>query len=150
MPRRQRLGVYAVGLVLWASGILWLILDEFFARTEQFGRTPHPLESPLLLVHGVVAVASAYLLGWVSARHVWRWWTAGQRRLSGATFATLVALLALTGFALFFISSDQWQRLAKLSHEVLGTLIVVFALQHWYVGRRQARAGEQRLSSRAS
>jgi hypothetical protein len=136
MPRRQRLAVYLVSTLLWATGILWLVLDEVFARQEQFGRTPHPLESPLLLAHGILAIGSAYLLGWVSARHVLLWWTAGLRRLSGAVFAALMALLGLTGFALFFLSSDRWQRFAQLSHDALGVSFVLFALQHWCFGRR--------------
>jgi hypothetical protein len=64
------------------------------------------------------------------------WWTAGLRRLSGAVFAALLALLGLTGFALFFLSSDRWQRFAQLSHDALGLGIVLFALQHWFFGRR--------------
>ena len=136
MPRRQRLAVYLVSTLLWATGIVWLVLDQFFARQEQFGRTPHPLESPLLLAHGILAIGSAYLLGWVSARHVLLWWTAGLRRVSGAVFAALLALLGLTGFALFFLSSDRWQRFAQLSHDALGLGIVLFALQHWFFGRR--------------
>ncbi len=136
MPRRQRLAVYLVSTLLWATGIGWLVLDQFFARQEQFGRTPHPLESPLLLAHGILAIASAYLLGWVSARHVLLWWTAGLRRVSGAVFAALMALLGLTGFALFFLSSDRWQRFAQLTHEALGLSIVLFALQHWLFARR--------------
>jgi hypothetical protein len=136
MPRRQRLAVYAVCTLLWATGITWLVLDQFFARPEQFGRTPHPLESPLLLAHGILAIGSAYLLGWVSARHVLLWWTAGLRRVSGTVFAALMAILALTGFALLFVSSDRWQRFAQLAHEALGVVIVLFALQHWLFGRR--------------
>jgi hypothetical protein len=136
MPRRQRLAVYAVCTALWVSGVLWLVLDQFFAQPAQFGRTPHPLEAPLLLAHGILAIASAYLLGWVSARHVLLWWTEGLRRASGALLATLMALVGLTGFALFFVSSDRWQRYAQASHEVLGTVIVLFAVQHWFFGRR--------------
>jgi hypothetical protein len=144
MPRRQRLAVYTVCTILWASGLLWLILDEFFAHPEQFGRTPHPLEAPLLLIHGIVAIVSAYVLGWISARHVLQWWSGGLRRWSGAAFSTLVVILSLSGFALFFISSDEWQRFAKLIHEAIGTVIVLFAIQHWFFGRRAHVPPEER------
>jgi hypothetical protein len=144
MPRRQRLAVYIVSTALWVSGLLWLILDEFFARQEQFGRTPHPLESPLLLIHGVVAIVSAYVLGWVSARHVLQWWSGGLRRWSGGAFSVLVAVLSLSGFALFFVSSDTWQRLSKFTHEAVGTVIVLFAVQHWFFGRRAHTSTEPR------
>jgi uncharacterized membrane protein len=144
MPRRQRLAVYFVSTTLWASGLLWLILDEFFSRPEQFGRTPHPLQSPLLLIHGILAIISAYVLGWISARHVLQWWSGGLRRWSGGAFAVLVVILSLSGFALFFISADAWQRLSRLTHEALGTVIVLFAVQHWFFGRRSHTPPEPR------
>jgi hypothetical protein len=143
MRRRQRLTIYLFGGVLWASGVLWLVLDQFFASQEQFGRTPHPLEPPVLLIHGLLAIASAYALGWISARHVLQWWTAGLRRWSGGLFAALTVTLSVSGFALFFISDDQWQRVFQLMHEWLGVAIVLFALQHWFVGTRGAYGSER-------
>ena len=53
---------------LWASGCAWLILDQFFAGRGAFGATPHPLQAPLLLLHGVLSVLSMYLFGWITAR----------------------------------------------------------------------------------
>jgi hypothetical protein len=144
MPRGQRLSVYVVSSVLWVSGVLWLILAQFFARHEQFGRTPHPLEAPLLLIHGTVAIFAVYILGWVSARHALHWWVGGVRRWSGAAFAALVVVLSVSGFALFFVSSDQWQHYTRLTHEVIGIPIVVFAVQHWLFGRlRHAPIGSR-------
>jgi len=46
---------------------------SFFESRGQFGMKPH-LEPAVLLVHGIVAILSMYLLGWVTARHVLRWW----------------------------------------------------------------------------
>src|SRR5579862_4381338 len=94
MPRHQRLAVYVVGALLLGSGILWLILDQFFAHQEQFGRTPHPAEPALLLIHGVAAILSSYILGWVSARHVLQWWTQGLRRWSGGVFSAVLLVLS--------------------------------------------------------
>jgi quinol-cytochrome oxidoreductase complex cytochrome b subunit len=136
MPRRQRLAVYAISAVLWVSGLLWLLLELFFARQDQFGRAPHPLQPPLLLIHGVIAILAMYVLGWVSARHVVRWWTEGQRRVSGAAFTVVLCVLTLSGFALFFVSDDQWQHVSKLTHEVLGVGVTLLAAQHWFFGRR--------------
>jgi hypothetical protein len=94
------------------------------------------MQQPLLLAHGMLAILGTYVLGVVSARHVVARWMEGSRRLSGGTLAVLLAALSLSGFALFFVSDDLWQRLAKLVHEVLGVGITLFALQHWFVGRR--------------
>jgi len=142
MPHRQRLIVYVVSGALWVSGLLWLILDQFFSHPEQFGRTPHPLESPLLLIHGVIAILAMYALGWISARHVVRWWLEDQRRLSGSVFTVVLLILALSGFALFFLTGDQSQRIARIAHELLGVAVTLLAAQHWFFRRRIATASE--------
>jgi hypothetical protein len=137
MSRRQRFAVYTVFGLLWVSGCWWLVLDRFFTRPGQFGPMPHPWEPAMLLIHGVVAIVSMYVLGWVTARHVLRWWPAKLRRLSGGLLAALFAVLTLSGFALFFVSDDRFQRFSAASHDVLGIAITAFAIQHWFFARRR-------------
>jgi hypothetical protein len=137
MPVRQRSAIYLIMGALWLSGCLWLLLDQFFATQGQFGRTPHAWQPPLLLIHGIMSIAAMYLLGWVSARHVLRWWPGRLRRLSGGTLSVCLVLLAATGFALFFVSDDRWQQAAAVSHDVLGVAVTVFGIQHWFFARRR-------------
>ena len=137
MPGRQRAAIYLILGLLWLSGCTWFLLEQFFARPGRFGPTPPPWQPPLLLLHGVVAIAGMYLLGWVSARHVVRWWPGRSRRWSGATLATFLALLVISGFALFFVSEDRWQRVAALSHDGLGLGVTIFGIQHWFFARRR-------------
>lgn len=135
----MRFTVYVVVGGLWLSGILWLCLDQFFSHQGQFGITPNVLQSPLLLIHGILSLISLYLFGYISARHIMRWWPDRMRRLSGGTFAAMLAVLTLSGFTLFFVSDDDSQRVAVLTHDALGLVVVVFALQHWFTGQRSRR-----------
>jgi hypothetical protein len=137
MPRRARLAVYWMFGTLWLTGCAWLILNQYFESKGPFGRTPHPLEPVLLLMHGILAVLSMYLLGWISARHVRRWWTARLRRVSGGILAAAFTVLGVSGFALFFVSDDAWQHVAAAAHDVLGVAVTVFAIQHWFFARRR-------------
>lgn len=137
MSMRRRLAVYLILGTLWLSGLAWLVLNQFFESRGPFGMIPNPWRPPVLLVHGVLAILSMYLLGWVTARHVIRLWPGRLRRLSGGALAALLALLALSGFALFFVSDDRWQHLAAVAHDVLGLGITVLAIQHWFVARRR-------------
>ena len=137
MPRRRRFAVYLIVGALWLTGCLWLYLDEFRAQHDQFGATPHPLESPMLLLHGILAILSMYLFGWISARHILRWWSGGLRRLSGGTLTAALVVLVVSGFALFFLVDDQLQHSAALIHDVLGLAVTVFAIQHWFFRKRR-------------
>ena len=138
MRPRQRLAVFLVLGALWLTGCVWLILNQFFARPGPFGSTPHPLQPPTLLAHGIIGILSLYLMGWVSARHVLRWWPGRLRRWSGGTLAAFFLLLSITGFALFFVSDDSWQRGAAAAHDISGVAVTVFAVQHWFLARHRA------------
>ena len=137
MSRGQRSAVYVIIGSLWLSGSLWLFLDQYCAKRGDFGITPHPLEAPLLLLHGVVAIISMYLLGWITARHVLRWWPARWRRLSGGTLAAFLVVLSASGFALFFLVDDASLRIAAVIHDAFGLAVAVFAIQHWFLKGRQ-------------
>lgn len=137
MPARGRLTVYLILGTLWLTGCAWLVLEEFFESTGPFGATPHPWEAAVLTLHGIVAVISTYLFGWLTARHLLARWPARSRRLSGATLAAFFVLLTISGFTLFFVSDDRLQRLAALAHDALGLGILVFAIQHWFFAKRR-------------
>ena len=141
MSKRERLAVYWLIGALWLSGCLWLYLDQFLSRRGEFGPIAHPMEPPLLLLHGVIAILSMYLFGYVSTRHIVRGWRGGHRRLSGGMFVTVLIVLIVSGFALFFLSDDHWQRVARLTHEGFGLAGTAFALQHWLL--RAPRATQQ-------
>lgn len=136
MSRGLRYAVFAVFGVVWLTGCLWLILHQFFAKAGPFGVARHPWESPTMLLHGILAVGSTYLLGWISAHHVIDSWGQGRRRLGGGALAAVLAVLTVSGFALFFISDDYWQRINANAHELLGLGVTVIALQHWYGARK--------------
>jgi hypothetical protein len=132
MSRSQQFWIYSIIGSLWLSGALWLLLDQLFAKRGEFGATPHPLEAPLLLLHGILALLSMCLFGWIMARHISRWWGARRRRLSGGVLTSFLALLSLSGFALFFLVDDASLHAATLIHDVLGLAAVIFAVQHWF------------------
>ncbi len=137
MSARKRVVIYSLLGTLWFSGCAWLVLDQFFESKGQFGMTPHPWAPAILSLHGIVAILSMYLLGWITARHVLRWWPGRLRRLSGGVLAGFFVLLSLSGFALFFVSDDRWQHFAAAAHDALGLGITVFAIQHWFFARRR-------------
>ncbi len=148
MPASQRFWIFLILGTLWLSGCAWLCLDQFFASRGPFGKTPHPWEGPIVLLHGVIAVASMYLLGWISAQHVSHWWHKRLRRISGSFLCAFLGILVISGFALFFISDDGWQHLAAVIHEISGLAITPLAAQHWFVRYRQPSSSDATVTGR--
>jgi len=132
-----RVSIYGVFGLLWLSGVLWLAVHYLFAQATEFGVVQHPWEHTLLLVHGILAVAAMYALGWIAARHSAPAWGLRERRKSGGFFWTALIVLAITGFGLFFLTDEGWQRSTSFLHEALGALITLSALEHWFISRHR-------------
>ncbi len=102
MAAGLRAAVFVVCALLWLSGMAWLVLHLGFEPRNFFGPLPHPAEAPLMRVHGVIAVAGVFLLGWLGAGHVMQRWRRARNRPSGWTLLGCAALLVLTGYALYY------------------------------------------------
>ncbi|HEX9474742.1 MAG TPA: hypothetical protein VF931_11165 [Steroidobacteraceae bacterium] len=118
---------------LWLSGVGWLLVHYLYAQPGEFGVIRHPLETPLLTIHGVLALLGLFLLGWFAGRHAAA--AAGpRRRFSGWWLTLWLAALVIAGGAQFFLASDTWQARATLLHEILGTALLLPVLAHgWYI-----------------
>lgn len=125
-----RLAVMLIFGGLWLSGCYWLLLHYFFARASQFGPVQHPWEPVILRVHGWIAVAGVFLLGWITAQHVSDRWQQAIKRVSGVAIASVAAILAVTGYALYY-TTDRLHDIAGAAHEVVGGTAVLLALTHW-------------------
>ncbi len=134
VSRGVRRLVYALGAALWLRGGVWLLLHTLFAPQTAFGPAPHPWEPPLMRLHGAVAVASVFLLGFLLAAHVLARWPVRRRRLSGGLLGGGSLLLVVSGYALYY-TIDTAHQAAALVHEALGVGALALALAHWRSGR---------------
>lgn len=125
---------------LWLSGCYWLLLHHFCARASEFGPVQHPWEPVVLRIHGWIAVAGVFLLGWITAQHVSDRWPQAIKRISGVAIAGVAAILAVTGYALYY-TTDRLHDIAGAIHEVVGGMAVLLALTHWRRPRPVRRSG---------
>jgi hypothetical protein len=125
-----RAAVYGVFTSLWVSGILWLVLHYAFAQQSPFGPVPNPWAVPTVHVHGLLAVAGVFLLGWVAAEHISARWGRPGSRISGYVLAAAAAVLVISGYALYY-TIGRLQDAAAGVHEILGSAALVPALAHW-------------------
>lgn len=134
----QRIGIYAVGFGLWASGGLWLLF-HFFVQPH-FG-APHPLEPWWMKLHGACAFASLWLFGLLWGVHVVRGWSGGRRRWSGATLAGILICLMLSGYLLYYVGDEDLRDVASIAHWSLGLASPLLFFAHYWA-RRSSRDAE--------
>jgi hypothetical protein len=126
-----RAALYSTFGILWLSGVAWLLFHGVFEAVTEFGRVPSPWEPQLMRVHGLVAVPALFLLGWMNAIHIIPQWRQGRRRASGVSVTSAAALLAITGYMLYYFTGSAHDA-ASITHEVAGACAIVVALIHWW------------------
>lgn len=130
MSRGLRAAVFGLCALLWLTGVLWLVLHLSFEPRNEFGTLPHPWEPMLMRVHGLVAVAVVFVLGWLGASHIAARWRRARSRLSGWTLLSFATVLVVSGYALYYTIGAVHAG-AGLVHEWLGVAAIGAALAHW-------------------
>jgi len=131
LPVSLRSGLYAMGLVVLASGVAWLVMRD----PSRPGLAAASME-----IHGGAAMVLLVLIGAVSALHAPAGWRERRNRWSGAVVATLLTVLALTGFLLYYLGDEQARAFASLLHWTVGFGAAALLGLHVWLGVRAAKA----------
>ena len=136
--RWQRRGLQAVAVALMGSGGGWLLVH--YALGAGAGELPHPAEPWLIKLHGLAAFFALFLLGALAAAHIPQGWRQSSRprhaaqRGTGVALCVLGALLALSGYLLYYFAPEALRPALGWGHAALGLAMAVLALAH---GRRR-------------
>ncbi len=121
LPTWQRRSIYIVSAAVWLTGAVWLIFKYFVTVTDEFGfQNPHPQQPLWMIAHAAVSLLGLWLFGLLWHHHIARGWEARLRRSTGGTLFGLIAWLALTGCALYYIGNDTARSWTSLAHWTIG------------------------------
>lgn len=135
---RHQAWVYSVLGVLFLSGLAWMIVHYGMARTENEIPLPHPSEPLWLKIHGAAAMVTLLILGTLIPIHIKRAWAMRKNRLTGFIFTSLMAVLVLTGYGLYYSGSETLREWTSWSHMILGCLGPLFLAWHVIIGKKEA------------
>lgn len=128
---RHRFTLHAASTSLFISGAAWAWANHLDLR-GQAGESLRALKPWLLKIHGFSAMGFVFLLGMLFANHIVRGWRSRRNRLSGAVFFKAVAVLTLSGYALYYIGGEDLRNLVSAIHLWLG--VGGPALLAWHIG----------------
>ncbi len=135
----HRRWVYWSAAVLFASGALWLVFHYFLQRDGQFGPAPHPLEQWWLRLHGGAAMLALLVVGSLLPVHVRRGWHHRRNLPLGIALSSVVLLLTLSGYALYYFGSEDARPWISLFHWGIGIAGPLVLVWHIASGRSAAR-----------
>lgn len=126
------------GTALWLSGGAWLLLHYFGQIESEFGPETNPLEPWMLRLHGAALIPALLGFGALFVVHIPKGWKNRRQRLIGIGLTTLVALLILSGYLLYYAWDDDLRGLVSLIHWAVGLGVPIIFIWH-YVSRTEAQ-----------
>ena len=134
VARWQRLSVYVVGVLLLVTGAAWLVLH--YSVGAGAGELPHPLEALSMRLHGLAAFAGLFMLGVIAAAHVPQGWRLSRRhrwahqRRTGLALCALAAVLALSGYLLYYFAPETIRPTLGWAHTGFGVAMALAIALH--------------------
>lgn len=136
LERWQRRCIYAVLAWLTATGMLWLLAHYFMRSVGEFGERIHPLEPWSMKLHGAGAMAALFFIGSLLNLHFRRAIKSGRNLLSGWAMIVFLAALAISGYGLYYLASEESRPLWSIAHWVTGLVLPVLTVLHIVLGRK--------------
>lgn len=130
LSRRHESWVYLTWLALLATGAGWLIAHYFFMHRGELGLEPSPAEPWYLRLHGAAVLGFLVVFGALLPGHVLQGWRQRLKHRSGAPLVAAVAVLAVTGYGLYYIVDDWIRSWIGVAHWITGLAASAGLLVH--------------------
>lgn len=136
LERWHRHCIYGIAAWLTATGLLWLLAHYLLRAAGEFGESVHPLEPWSMKLHGAGAMVALFFLGSLMNSHMRRALKAGRNPASGWSMVALLSALILSGYALYYIASEQSRPIWSAAHWIVGLALPLLFILHIALGRR--------------
>ncbi|MFZ6816134.1 DUF4405 domain-containing protein [Undibacterium sp. Rencai35W] len=136
LERWHRISLYLLGSLLSASGLVWLIAHFLLKHRNEFGDSVHPLEHPAMQVHGALAMLTCFAIGTLLQMHIRRAHRAHRNRWSGWSMISVLGWLVLSGYALYYLASEESRVIWSVGHWSIGLALPLLLILHIVLGRR--------------
>lgn len=135
--------LYASVFALIVTGVLYAIpryADLYF----DLDLTPMVAPSLLMKVHGAFAMWVTLLLGIIWQAHVRLRMRRPLNRVAGFTLVTILVLLTVSGYLLYYVGGRELREITSLVHTGLGVAVLVIIVWHVKMAKIiQSRYGAQ-------
>lgn len=149
LSRRHERYLYLTSVLLLLSGVGWLVGRYLLRGDGALGEVPHPSELWWLRLHGAAVIVFLAVFGALMPGHVVQNWRQRINRYSGVAVVIVVALLALSGYGLYYVVDDRQRALISVMHWVVGLAASGVLVLHVLMGKRlSARVLERRAAAR--
>jgi hypothetical protein len=119
--------------LLFLSGLAWAYWNYLAVSPGHFERSA---KTGAMKIHGAAAMAILVLVGMLLAGHVRFAWRARRNRGNGSLFLSAFAILAITGYGLYYAGSETVRAWTSWLHTAVGLALPIFLMVHIWLGKR--------------
>ena len=135
LSRRHELWLYAIGALIFVSGLGWLGDHYLFAGSADFGDAHAASEPWWLRLHGAAAMAGLAALGSLFPGHIARAWRSRTNYRSGLLMLSITVLLVVTGYGLYYVGDEETRPWISLVHWLVGIMACAGLVLHVRLGK---------------
>lgn len=139
LSRRHRTWFYVSFVLVFFSGLAWIILHYAVSKADQSASGIHPLEPWALKIHGAAAMLVLIILGTLIPLHIKRGWAAGINRRNGIILISVNLVLIVTGYLLYYAGGETFRLTSRWVHIIIGVLLPAVIIWHVREGRRERK-----------
>lgn len=132
--------LYSTSALLLITGLGWLIAHYALSHEGAFGPEPNPSEAWWLRLHGASVILFLITFGALLPIHVIHNWRRWLHRKSGGVVVGFIALLALSGYGLYYVVNDNARHAISLLHWIVGLASAGGFAAHILIARRRRPA----------
>jgi len=122
------------GGALWLSGAAWLLLHYLGHAKGEFGPETNPAEPWMMRLHGFVLLPALLGVGGMFVAHIPKGWDHARQRIAGVVLGTVLGLLILSGYLLYYVGDDRARDWVSKAHWIVGLGLPVVFIWHWVNG----------------
>jgi hypothetical protein len=141
---RHERWVHSVLAFVYVTGIAWLVLHYGVNGGARLEDAWQVAESWMLRAHGAAAMLALIVFGSMLASHVPAAWALRRNLASGVWMFAAMALLAATGWLLYYASGEWARAWVSYVHMAVGVAGPLALAWHLAYRRRIARLSRQK------
>jgi hypothetical protein len=123
--------------LLFLSGVAWTYWNDLVPSRGDFEISA---KAWAMRIHGATAMAILVLLGMLLTSHVRFAWRARRNRGNGLLFLTAFAVLAVTGYGLYYAGGESLRAWTSWIHLGVGLAVPLLVVLHVWLGKRTRAA----------
>ncbi|OUS11888.1 hypothetical protein A9Q89_07520 [Gammaproteobacteria bacterium 53_120_T64] len=136
--------LYALFAMAWCSGMSFFVLKTWFVLDGEFGPMRHPWQFSVLQIHAAAAFAMMLGFGFLLGAHVQYTWKLQRARIPGMVLVTLLSMLMISAYLLYYIVHDDFREILEYLHLALGFFLPVALIAH--VWKRKSKHEKREIN----